>query len=184
MIFYILWAGTTVLAFVWAIRTARQRYDSWGSSWSRIGKIWGVTWRFVVAAVLGPVCAGLVALIVAALAHAFGGSTRVVTETANYELVALANGSSVSGQFFLGTGSVDGKNVFNYVTDDGGYSTLRQADADQSSIWQDEDEDPYLDVSRIAWRVDWAMPSPIFSTLRYDFHIPDGSVYNGYSVNP
>ena len=184
MLFYILWAITVGLAFWWTISIARRKYDSWGGLWHPFAKVWAVVWRFAVVAVLGPFVAGFIALIVAFVAHGLGGSEERVVQTDRADLQALSVGSDINGQFFLGTGYVNGELTFNYIVDEGDYSTLNQVSASKASVWEDEPNDPYLDYTKWGYYVDWAIPMGVTSVERFDFHIPEGSVSGNYEVSP
>lgn len=130
---------------------------------------------------VGTVIVAGVALVCASVGAALGSSS-IVTDRA--ELAALSNGSSVQGSFFLGSGRVDGKRVLNYVEQHDGYSTLEQVDADDSRIYEDEPDSPYLvtqwevrDTSWVWWPWDfWGQP-------RYDFHIPADSIVESYVID-
>lgn len=88
--------------------------------------------------------------------------------------------SSVEGHFILGTGSVDGKNVYKYYEPQSdGSNTLEQTDADGVRVFQDTDS-PYLtrrgncDGPR-----DWFWPcdNDGYGTV-LEIHVPEGSISN------
>lgn len=88
--------------------------------------------------------------------------------------------SSVEGHFILGTGSVEGKNVYKYYEPQSdGSNLLKQTDADGVKVFQDS-ETPYLtrrgncDGPR-----DWFWPC---DNSKYgnviEIHVPEGSISN------
>lgn len=94
---------------------------------------------------------------------------------------SLASSSSVHGDFFLGTGVVDGKRVINYVTQEpGGGMTLRQVDAATSYIYEDGRECMSIDHHWDEW--------PAFVPWRNNefdmhvFHVPRGSVASDFVI--
>jgi hypothetical protein len=90
--------------------------------------------------------------------------------------------SSVEGHFILGTGSVEGKNVYKYYEPQSdGSNTLEQTDADGVKVFQDTDlKFPYLtrrgncDGPR-----DWFWPCDNhgYGTV-LEIHVPEGSISN------
>ena len=102
----------------------------------------------------------------------------------------LNDGSSVHGEFFLGSGTVDGKMVYNYYVKNGQFFTLKQLDASSTYITylKDKTTKPYLEVQKIvdiptdrcSWN-NWAFDAEeVKATV---FHIPQGSIKSNYNLD-
>lgn len=173
MIFWIL-LGLTIAAmvgvFLWSA------FGNYGD-----GILAGLGWAAGVAFI------GAIVGFVVILCCVYGGwSTGTSHETDRYneELRALAAGDGIEGQFYLGYGRVDGENVFNYIVQRDGYSTLERSDADVSKVYEDESASPYVTVIHYDWTIWWAVPWVVTDYNNYDFHVPEGSVSGGYEVTP
>lgn len=110
----------------------------------------------------------------------------------NRDLQALSTDTAVQGEsyrgVFLGRGWIDEKQVISYVyeTDDGGY-VLDRSNASESVIYQDEEDQPYVQITKYEIVPNgWFAPySTGWTALdQYQFHVPDGSVTDGYVVAP
>jgi len=103
-----------------------------------------------------------------------------------FKLAALGNDSSISGDFFLGSGTVNGYQVYTYITEDaeGGYH-LHQVRADNITVYQDAEEGAATYVKDYKRGVDTALyPWPGgWDNTKSAFHVPPGSVDNQYNVN-
>lgn len=102
----------------------------------------------------------------------------------------LNDGSSVHGEFFLGSGTVDGKMVYNYYVKNDQFFTLKQLDASSTYITylKDTTTKPYLEVQkmvdiptdRCSWN-NWAFDAEeVKATV---FHIPQGSIKSNYNLD-
>jgi hypothetical protein len=136
---------------------------------------------FFVSAFLAACGLGLVALILSAIAAGTGWTdTRYETR----DLRALGNSSSIEGRFyFLGGGYIDGKRVLNYIVQQDGYSTLEQADANDSRIFEDEQESPYVYSAYSERKNTWLVPWPVLGGEAHDFHIPADSILENYTID-
>ena len=165
MIFIILTSVLLAISVRVLVRAFRRRRD--------------VGWAFAVVAMV-LVLGGLFAVVLPlSITAQFAGTSRVSTD---FPLRALAVGDGIQGQFFLGSGSVDGERVLNYVVQRDGYATLEQVDADKALIFEGEGTPHVESTERVldAW---WAAPFPLIGmTTGYQFHIPAGSIIESYSV--
>jgi hypothetical protein len=98
------------------------------------------------------------------------------TETIYIE--SLKDGSVTTGSFILGSGSVNGYDVYIYYTknEQGGY-IRSHVDASMSIIYMDENERPYLvkhfiETNRLHKQFESA----------YSFHVPNGTVTKTFNV--
>ena len=84
------------------------------------------------------------------------GCTQIGPTNVKYNLYSLNRGSSNSGSFVLGTGSIDTTPVYYcYIKDNGGYKLIT-INARNSIIYDDENNNPYVEAS-------YYVPSGIFS---------------------
>lgn len=113
----------------------------------------------------------------------WGWTYVVKTEVKTLELQALDTGDSMSGRFFLGSGYVNGERTLNYIVKtDGGWSEVGAHGADHSRIFEDESDRPVLIETYWTWGNPWLFPWDWGTTDNADFHIPDNSVVEDYTV--
>lgn len=124
------------------------------------------------------------------LAGAEGDVREVSSE--DRDLQALGTDTAVQGQtyrgVFLGRGWVNEKQMITYVYEnaDGGF-VLDRSNASQSVIYEDEQDDPYVTISKYELVPNgWIAPyvSGWTTTDQYEFHIPEGSVADDFAVTP
>lgn len=91
---------------------------------------------------------------------------------------SLESGHSIRGYFVLGSGSVNGKDVYIYYTKnaDGGYIRNR-VNADNTAIYMDENEFPYL----ISKYVETNRLHVQFINS-YELHVPNGTITRTFDV--
>ena len=121
--------------------------------------------------------------VVPAGVAAFVGDMSVQSSSV---LQALGNNSETSGSFFLGSGTVGEEQVFNYVIlHEGGFSTLESRPADQSRIVEEVDAVPRLVVYDKVMDEWWLSPLAVSGmSWVHEFHVPVGSVVQGFEVKP
>jgi len=120
------------------------------------------------------------------------GCTSTTYHTETYVLKQMGIGDSISGSFFLGSGSIEGRKCFNFyaVMNKNEYK-LMQADCRKSTIIESNCVTPTV---KLLYRV-----PPLFTLkevrgyiLNYptsqdfctwEFTIPENSIYNSYDVN-
>lgn len=108
---------------------------------------------------------------------------RDYTMVATDELVALTSPSSTyEGHFFLASGTVDEELVYRYLTKDAdGLITRHEVDASHAYIIEEGE------TASIEYRYQcntWTYPWGACQRPAYVFHVPNGSVLNGYEVTP
>lgn len=125
---------------------------------------------------------------------AFAGITSLVyntfAEPTSYtytyqKLRALSLDNTVGGRFFLGSGTINGTQSFEYITEsDEGQLRVESVPTYMSSVY--EDAEPELATLQTGhgivdntWFVPWAVES---NDETYTFHVPEGSVMSGYNV--
>jgi hypothetical protein len=90
-----------------------------------------------------------------------------------YELVSISNSSSISGSFFLGTGSIGQKAVFYfYIKNTDGSIKLMNSFADVTTI-KETDNPPRATLFKKAWK-----------DREWEIAIPRGSMINTFELDP
>jgi hypothetical protein len=94
------------------------------------------------------------------------------------EILSLKDGSTIRGSFVLGSGYVNGIDVYIYYTmnDKGGYVRNR-IPADVTTIYMDENDNPYL----ISHYVE-TNKRHVQYIHSYSLHVPNGTVTQTFSV--
>jgi ABC-type multidrug transport system fused ATPase/permease subunit len=156
---------------------------------------WAIFGIFDMATTLIGAILGSVTLFIFAVPTTFGASVGItymigqaapayVASEDVTELRAVALGGSIEGHFFLGTGTVDGKRVINYVAQhEDGYVTVEQVDARNAYIYEDESSNPTVTAHH--WRASewWLSLWPTDRGTNYSFHVPPGSVLENYTID-
>lgn len=135
---------------------------------------------FVVAAILG---AGAGLLVGDSMEHREVESLRT-------PLAAMRNGSGLSGQFVLGSGSIETSSVYRYLQQesDGGVTPAEVKADGRVRIYEDGSlqETGYLSeiyslpCTNSAWK--WfALGGRRF--VRYEFHVPKGTVVHQFKID-
>lgn len=94
------------------------------------------------------------------------------------QIESLESGQSIRGYFVLGSGSVNGRDVYIYYTKntDGGY-VRNHVNADNTVIYMDENESPYL----ISKYVETNRLHVQFINS-YELHVPNGTITKTFNV--
>lgn len=130
-------------------------------------------------------CAGMVLLVGGIIT--INEPTKPVNKT--YNLVALQDGNSTGGSFFLGTGYIDDKQQFSYYQENNGQYRLKSVDAENAIIIQGNGK-PRVVKSCSLDAVAPIIFYPFFqgdrydcSTKTYEFHVPPGSIKSNYTLD-
>jgi hypothetical protein len=101
-----------------------------------------------------------------------------IDRTDTIYIESLKDGSKVTGTFGLGSGYINGRDVYIYYTkgQDGGY-TRNNVDADMSTIYMDENEKPYITCHYVETN---RLKQQFINA--YSFHVPNGTVVNTWNV--
>ncbi len=94
------------------------------------------------------------------------------------QIESLESGQSIHGYFVLGSGSINGRDVYIYYTKntDGGY-VRNHVSADNTIIYMDENNSPYL----ISKYVETNRLHVQFINS-YELHVPNGTITKTFSV--
>ena len=154
-------------------------------------------WAWYVDGIVFGFAAGFVALIIAGIIFGIAvcitwGAFRehqpdegVFTKT---NLLAISNSESVEGRFFLGSGYINGQQVFSYIEDHDEYAVVDQVNAGSTTrIYEDAGtKQPWMTVQEYtqdAWFLwpGWHWGDVWMDT--YEFHIPKDSIVSDYEVD-
>ena len=101
-----------------------------------------------------------------------------VHSTETYNLRASATSNSIDGEFFLGTGYVNGKRTLNFIAEADGANYVNQVYAKDSVIFERDDVEPEVTYSN--WGNPWIVPWNYGQT--YEFTVPTGSIMGDYEI--
>lgn len=134
--------------------------------------------------IIGAVSGFLVTLILSL----FVKHDRVPVKVDRVDIHAMSDGSSLSGSFFLGSGSIDGREYYYYyeTLDNGGFKQ-RKVPVDIAIIFEHADiENGRVEMFNTVlpddhWAVGWAFrgcncANDLNLYKLYEFHIPKGSI--------
>jgi hypothetical protein len=124
---------------------------------------------------LGSLLVGLVLLGGFAIAHLLTSSPEINT----YDLVALNDSNRSSGQFFLGTGYVDGSLGFNFYLNDDGVSHLWTLPSWDVEIH--ESDTPAVSIIRQCSDPMWFPFGCAFD--KAVLYVPDGTIDNSLQLD-
>jgi hypothetical protein len=99
----------------------------------------------------------------------------------HYALASLGSTQGVSGEFFLGSGTVNGARELTYVKQDGDHYVATEADGDSSFIYQDT-SGPSVTEYEWFYANGWVLPWNFDTGWSYDFHVPKGTILNDYRI--
>ncbi|MEK4824508.1 hypothetical protein NSS71_08115 [Niallia sp. FSL W8-0951] len=108
------------------------------------------------------------------------------TQSHSFEIYALKDNSSINGRFFLGTGNVDGNQVYSFIKKEDGGKKVSSISVDSAIVYEGENESPRIDAydphikSKIARKLFGDMA---FGDSKYKIYIPDNSMINEYKVD-
>ena len=102
-------------------------------------------------------------------------------------LVALRDKDGMNGQFFLGTGTIEGDQYFFYYRElsDGGFQAGKVKASSGVRVYEEQREDARIVAFRWELNQDWAwwVSFPVNTGgYSYVFHVPVGTIRRGYSM--
>lgn len=120
------------------------------------------------------------------LSFARPANAGVADTFSEHPLRALSAGTEMQGSFFLGSGTIDGEQVFRYLVDEAdGYSVLKDVEAKRAKVREIEGP-ATLTLARTCEWPWWLMPSASWACSQplYLFDVPPGSITTDYEVTP
>lgn len=112
-------------------------------------------------------------------------NNTVYVKTSETQIIALQDNSSVSGSFFLGSGSIKGVMKYTYLTNTEDGIKMNQVNSESSYILEENASNPRIIVStpeftnKSLW---WWATSP-WRGVKTQIYIPKGSVKTNYNVD-
>lgn len=133
--------------------------------------------------ILGTIVAGfivwlLLQTIITVAFYPTDGPHTVRTDIVQTDLKALSTSSTVTGSFFLGSGSVSGSPAYTYIstTNDGGFE-LKSIKTSQVIVYEiPSTESAYMETSHSS--PDTNLWSIFYNPAKTRFYVPVGSVQN------
>lgn len=101
--------------------------------------------------------------------------TPLTTTTQSYDLVAIKTSSSISGSFFLGTGSLNGTFYYLYYTEGPGGISFQKLPMERVLVHEGSGEAKVVITNRF-WQGNTFTLWDLQSYSSYDFYVPDGSI--------
>lgn len=135
---------------------------------------------------------GTMALLVIATMIGYGlsGLSGVIRgmepNVSSYEfpIVAIADGSSTSGSFFLFSGSMDETPKYFFYRQDSPDGPIRQGNlsVSKTDVYEDTEREGYIKVIRHSYNCDW-LGCDWSSYRTYEVHVPKGSVVRQFNFD-
>jgi hypothetical protein len=174
LLFWILLAAVIIVAL----------YIGWTVSepYGYSGRDWGEGFlAFIASCFFGSIISGLILVIVGASTTGTVVWKQVGTDTHN--LTALGTNTQTAGRvFYLGrTYTSDG--TINYITKGDDKSIRISSAPASSSVIFEDNQKPSVSITAVKETRDWLVPWDFSTRYSYEFHIPEGSVLEGYSVD-
>jgi hypothetical protein len=169
MIFF--WIFGSIAAVIWIFFLIRELR---GREWDEAGFVG------TVGAVIALGATMIASLLIQLVLSGIVGSHFV--HNYDSDLLNIRDGSGISGSFFLGSGVVDSKPVFQfYKKNADGTASLIQEDADNCVVIQG-DVDPHVEYMREVsnnnfWVADW-----LTDDYRVKIYVPTGSIVTNYKL--
>lgn len=102
------------------------------------------------------------------------------------ELIALNDGSSVSGRMFLGSGSIDGELVYKYAMKKGeGYAVdFESANTVDELRYIKDGSKPRIERTETVYKSTFAnfLVTPFFDTAKY-IYVPEGTIQETFNID-
>ncbi len=142
-------------------------------------------------AIFGAFVGAILAFMVVLIIGSAGRNTEPVATRTN--LVNLADGSEVSGSFFLGSGSIDQSPTYSWYEESGDNTFIRRdVPAGRAKIHYTLDRPHYVKTSDVptgdcaflqTWTFNMQGCDVYEDEDRYDFYIPKGSIKPAYELD-
>lgn len=115
---------------------------------------------------------------------ALAGVVDTQTVVVSNQLSTLQDGSQTTGSFFLGSGYVDGEQVFSYYEKRGGAFYLDSIDADHAKVVE-SNETPRVEHTCKKSDNIWfsVFTGKCWNNWDYTFYVPKGSVATNYTLD-
>lgn len=144
---------------------------------------WSGFMGMMIMSVLGVCSATLYCLVVFVISFGLPVEYEL---TNTYEIYALKDNNSLQGDFYLGTGNIDGSSVYTYVRKENGGKKVSTIPT-ESAILYEGGTVPKIEVFKPTFKkgsiTEKLFIVPADSEYNYHIYIPKDSVVNGYDVD-
>lgn len=131
-------------------------------------------------------------VLVTVLASIFGLGVALllpmdtVTKVDTYNIVSLKDNNNVSGNFLLGSGSINGEMKYTFYYEDNGFYKMKQIDVNNTSIKYSNDikVERYREEATESF-INYFAIDDLYSESNMDYiiYIPEGSIKNNYVLD-
>lgn len=171
MIFWILLVFGVVATLVGTFFLVDEMFDS------TVGRIIGAPFVFIGG---GFVVGFFLAMVYFPLGFWAGNYAYHDSDTSS-DLRAINMGDQTTGRFFLGSGVINGENVYTYFyVNKGGNAQSGRIDADSAEVVESDTEDPRIVTHN--WRMPWWY-GPFDLGETYTIYVPEGSITSTYNLD-
>lgn len=134
----------------------------------------------------------IVSMIFAVVLGFFGAliiPSKMIEKESTYTIMNIADGSSVSGNFFIGCGTIDGKMKYTfYYAQDSNTFAMHQVDYRDAVIkYSDSTQTPHVVVYTTVDDTNYFWNKFSYDTdygdKRYVFFVPKGSIRSNYTLD-
>lgn len=109
-----------------------------------------------------------------------------VTKVDTYNIVSLKDNNNVSGNFLLGSGSINGEMKYTFYYEENGFYKMKQIDVNNTSIKYSNDikVERYREEATESFINYFAIDDlENESNMSYIIYIPEGSIKNNYTLD-
>lgn len=138
----------------------------------------------------GTILGGIAGLVISLFVSFYVKSDLIMDkhgETKN--IYAIADGNSVSGSFFLGSGYVDCVQYYYYYEqlDNNGFKQ-RKVRVEIATVFEHTDTTGYISAYKMVlpkghWAIGWSVLTEWDLKYVYEIHIPKGSIRNSFNLD-
>lgn len=112
-----------------------------------------------------------------------GSSLPHTIQHENVEVVALQDGATTQGSFFIGTGFVDGKQVYSFYERSGEGVKLEQVDAKDVVVYQSASKPHIVRESGCEGGWQWIAPCVYDRNKVTEIHVPAGTIKENFVLD-
>lgn len=137
-----------------------------------------------IAATLLACCLGLAGGILG-WGISLGIPAHLKTEVTTYEIVSLQDNQSVQGQFFLGSGVVDGTMKYSFYYEYGNGYKLAQLNPNNTTIIYDKNEPKCIEYKQVKNDdfINYFSCSMHEGDKEYEIYVPKGTIKNNFNLD-
>lgn len=117
------------------------------------------------------------------LSWSLGESLPHTTQYRNAEIVAIQDGSESRGAFFIGSGVIDGKQVYSFYEKSGDGFLLESVEARDVTVYQSSDKPYVVKESGCDGGWQWVTPCLFDKRAVTEIHVPAGTIKENFVLD-